>query len=108
MRSPAVADTGGVAPRARRIVTPPTREAGLVHDKAIELLAGVATTLVTGSVGVVTGTGHVVNDSTPAPRASVPPSRVTVAGVSAATTAAVAAGRQGGVGQRRRCRGGPG
>src|SRR5450759_279322 len=36
---------------------------------------------------------HVVNDATPAPKALVPPSRVTVASLSPARTAAVGAGR---------------
>lgn len=46
---------------------------------------------VTGAGG---GTGHVVNDATPAPKTPEPTSRVTVAGVSTATTAAVAVGKQ--------------
>jgi len=53
-RVPAVADAGGVAPTARRIITPDRDTSlGLVHVKAIEVLVGVALTAVTGP-GVVT------------------------------------------------------
>jgi hypothetical protein len=48
-RLPAVADPGGVAPSARRIITPDGEGSlGLSHDKAIEVLDGIAVTLVTG------------------------------------------------------------
>ena len=47
-RVPVVGEAGGVEPRARRIITPVKDAAvGLVHDKAIEVLLGVARTLVT-------------------------------------------------------------
>jgi hypothetical protein len=46
---------------------------------------------------------HFVNDATPAPKEAVPPSRVIVAGLSAATTAAVEAGRHVAVANSRGC-----
>ena len=47
-RIPADADSGAVAPTARRIITPVKDAAvGLVHYKAIEVVAGVAVTPVT-------------------------------------------------------------
>ena len=48
-RVPVVGEAGGVEPRARGIITPVNDAAvGLVHEKAIEVLFGVARTLVTG------------------------------------------------------------
>ena len=51
---PAVADSGGVPPVARRIITPvKDASVGLVHDNAIDVLAGTAATSLTG--GTVVG-----------------------------------------------------
>jgi hypothetical protein len=54
-RVPSAAEAGGVAPSARRIITP-VRDGplGLVHDKVTESLAGIAATLVTGPRAAVT------------------------------------------------------
>jgi hypothetical protein len=65
--SPAVVVAGGVPPGLRRIITPVRDVAGgLVHDSAIEVLAGVAVTWVTGPVVTDTIRGRLTKAAAPA------------------------------------------